>query len=411
VEELKSDFHDLINKLKKYHPRLYSYTSQTSFEEQAEEILSGMNSDLNMEQFYKRIAPLLASVGCSHTGIRIPHDYQNALFEQGHFFPFKLYVSDKRAYFISAPGHQGENLAPGSEIFSINKMPVDQIIEELLTIIPSEGSCMSTRYQELNRDFQSYFHLLDPSEHFLLELSAEESKAMVEVDACQYSVIHPTGANNMPLRPYSFHLNTSPEIGVLAVSSFGIRNMEKYFAFLDSTFRIMEDVPNLLLDLRDNHGGHPIFAAQLFSYLTNNDFTYFQRNPDVEDFEPLYNTMEPNQLHYKGNIYALVNGSCLSTTGHLISLLQYHTEAIFVGEQPGSTFRCNDFSIQLQLPNTGMELNIPRTTFMTAVEGYSENKPFPLDYRVNIAAQDIIEGTDKYQSLVYELINEKNSRP
>ena len=182
----------------------------------------------------------------------------------------------------------------------------------------------------------------------------------------------------MPLRPYSFHLNTSPEIGVLAVSSFGIRNMEKYFAFLDSTFRIMEDVPNLLLDLRDNHGGHPIFAAQLFSYLTNNDFTYFQRNPDVEDFEPLYNTMEPNQLHYKGNIYALVNGSCLSTTGHLISLLQYHTEAIFVGEQPGSTFRCNDFSIQLQLPNTGMELNIPRTTFMTAVEGYSENKPFQI---------------------------------
>ena len=215
----------------------------------------------------------------------------------------------------------------------------------------------------------------------------------------------------MPMRPFSFHINRNPEIGILEVSSFGIRNMEEYFAFLDSTFRVMEDVPNLLLDLRDNQGGHPIFAAQLFSYLTASDFTYFQRNPDVEEFEPLYHVMEPNQLHYNGNIYVLVNGACLSSTGHLISLLKYHTGALFIGEEPGSSFLCNDKSIQLQLHNTKMEVNIPRTTFVTAVTGFSEKEAFPLDYEVNVSVQDLLNGTDSYLTLIFELVDEKQTKP
>ena len=78
AEELKSEFRELINKLKEYHPRLYSYTSEVSFENQAEEILSNMNSELGIEQFYLRIAPLVASVECSHTGIRLPREYQQS---------------------------------------------------------------------------------------------------------------------------------------------------------------------------------------------------------------------------------------------------------------------------------------------------------------------------------------------
>jgi hypothetical protein len=167
--------------------------------------------------------------------------------------------------------------------------------------------------------------------------------------------------------------------------------------------------PNLVLDLRDNRGGHPIFAAQLFSYLTDSDFTYFQRNPEIEEFEPLYNPMQPNKNHYKGSIFVLVNGSCLSTTGHLISLLKFHTKALFIGEEPGSSFSCNDLSIQYQLPNTGMEVNIPHTTFVTAVSGFEEGKPFPVDCEMNISIGDLLNGNDSYTSFVDKLIIKKTS--
>ena len=83
---------------------------------------------------------------------------------------------------------------------------------------------------------------------------------------------------------------------------------------------------------------------------------------------------------------------------------KYFTGALFIGEEPGSSFLCNDMSIQLTLPNTGMEVNIPRTTFMTAVSGLSEEEPFPLDYEVDISVQDFLSGTDTYKTFVYELL-------
>jgi hypothetical protein len=154
-------------------------------------------------------------------------------------------------------------------------------------------------------------------------------------------------------------------------------------------------------------GGHPIFAAQLFSYLTDQEFTYFQRNPDVVDFEPLFNPMQANPLHFEGNLFVLVNGKCLSTTGHLISLLKYHTQAKFIGEEPGSSYLCNDFSTQIKLPNSGIEANIPRTTFITAVEGFDDKLPFPVDYLVEIKVQDILNNKDNYLLYMQTLLSEK----
>jgi len=402
AEELKSEFRNLIQKLKKYHPRLYSYTSEVSFENQVKEILSNLNSDLDIEEYYLRIAPLVASVECSHTGIRLPGEYQQSIYKNGLFFPLNIHVHESRIYCLSTHG---------SEIVSINDRPVSQIIDELLSIIPSEGNCMSTKYHVLNQKFHIYFHMLDPSDRFHIEYSPSTSMGSVQLDACNYEQLELNDAAPLSLVPYSFHRKSNPELGILEVSSFGIRNMEEFFAFLDSAFRIMKDssLPNLLLDLRNNQGGHPIFAAQLFSYLTNRDFIYFKTNPDVEEFEPLYHEMKPNPLHYTGNIYVLVNGACLSTTGHLISLLKYHTEALFVGEEPGSSFLCNDKSILLQLSNTGMEVNIPQTTFLTAVSGFNEDGPFPVDYEVNISVQDLLDGTDTYHSKVIELLNEKQA--
>lgn len=251
--------------------------------------------------------------------------------------------------------------------------------------------------------------MLDPSESFHIDFSSSGSRENIQLEACAYEQLQQMENFPVDLQAYSFHMESDPEYGVLKVASFGIRNMEEYFFFLDSTFQLMNNsgAPYLVLNLRDNWGGHPIFAAQLFSYLTDGDFTYFQRNPDVEEFEPLYNPMQPNENYFKGSIFVLVNGGCLSTTGHLISLLKYHTGALFFGEEPGSSFSCNDFSIQYQLPNTGIEINIPRATFVTAVSGFEEGKPFPVDCEMNISIVDLLNGNDSYTSFVDKVIIKK----
>jgi hypothetical protein len=406
-EELKSDFRELIKKLKEHHPRLNAYCSEASFEQEAEEILESLNADLGLEQYYCRVAPLVASVKCSHTGIRLPPGHQQNIFEAGLFFPLKLFFRDRKAYFLSASASPQVGLKAGFEIAAINNRPIDSIIEEILMLVPSEGNNMTRKYQELNRDFHKYFHMLDPSGKFTIEFVSSDSKGTVELDAFPYSEVHRVTEPEYSERHYSVQLFSNPDRAILKVPSFGIRNMETYFTFLDSTFLELKDkkVQDLTLDLRDNQGGHPIFAAQLLSYLSDREFTYFKRNHDVPDFEPLYQPMQPNPQHYEGRLYVLVNGNCLSTTGHLITLLKYHTEAIFIGEEPGSTFLCNDFSMQTSLSSTGIEVNIPRTTFVTAVSGFKEGEAFPIDYEVQNTVLDILAGRDTYASFVDDLIH------
>jgi hypothetical protein len=192
-------------------------------------------------------------------------------------------------------------------------------------------------------------------------------------------------------------MTSSGKTGILKMPSMAVMDMEGYMAELQRIFIQLsgQKVSHLILDLRGNEGGHPIFAAQLLSYLVHEEFTYFRQNPDAPEFEPLYHPMSPDSHAYSGDLIVLVDGGCLSTTGHLISLIGFHTQALFAGEDPGSSFRCNDHSIQLRLPNSGIEANIPRITFETAVNPPADEEDFKVDLPVSPDPEDLASGTDR----------------
>ena len=304
--------------------------------------------------------------------------------EFGNYFPLRLFFDAGKAFYVSGLSEDENQMSPGDEILAINGEPIDRIIEQLFYCIPAEGCNETTRYNELNKSFNSLFYLLDDSETFEIK--------------CKNGAFH----KNFPVsdkdKVVEYSLADANSVVKLKVSSFAVPDMDRYLFQLDSIFNDLKakDVRDLVLDLRDNPGGHPIFAAQLLSYLTDQEFVYFKRNEDVKDFEPLYNTMQPNELHFDGNVYVFVNGGCLSTTGHLISLLKFYTDAKFVGEEPGSSYTCNDFSAGLKLPHTAILLNVPRTVFETAVSGFTRCEPFPIDYEIKVKAKDLINNTDPY---------------
>lgn len=404
VQELHTDLQLLYTILKEQHPQLYTYSSKDSLDLLVEKILSDINEPLTLEEFYLQTAKLTHAVNCSHTGVKLPSSYQNLLNSLASYFPLRLFFTNGKAYYISGLPEGDHTLSPTNEVISINDRPVDEIIKQLFYFIPSEACNETSKYHELNKKFNTLFYLIDGSAQFDVRFKTGDSIKRMTVVSSNLSDMHlDDGTNHHNLVDFNYTNNKT--IGLLKLPSFAIPEMEQYFNQLDSIFSDLEtnNIQNLILDLRDNSGGHPIFAAQLLSYLTDSEFIYFKRNEDVKEFEPLYNAMQPNKLHFGGNVYVFVNGGCLSTAGHLISLLKFYTKAVFIGEEPGSTFRCNDFSMQMALPNSGIVLNVPRTTFETAVSGFKLCEPFPVDYKVNVNALDLINGADSYIDMVMSI--------
>ena len=406
VDDMHSDITELYKTLGEYHPQLYTFTSKDSLDQIYHEIVSSIDTALTTERFYARVAKLADAIRCSHTGAQLPSRHQVLADSFGNHLPLKLYFTNGRAYLISTL-HNPERLALGSEILAINDKSIREIIREVFAYIPSEGCNSTTKYREINRKFNSLYYLVDDTEAFRIQFRHGKVIDNINVPACRLADLEFDSDSHEENSNVTIEYFNNRSAAFLKVSSFAITDMDHYMTSLDSIFRDLRslDIPDLVLDLRDNSGGHPIFAAQLLSYLTKREYTYFRRINGLPEFEPLYNAMEPNSLNFNGKVYVLVNGGCLSTTGHLISLLKDRTDARFVGEDPGSTFRCNDFSTQVTLTNSGIVVNVPRVTFETAVSGFKICEPFPLDTKINVDISDVITKKDPYLDTVMSMLD------
>jgi len=404
IDELKEDSNYLVEQLEQNHPQLYRYISKDKFYGLINFPMQSIDSELTVVEYFNLIAPIIESIKCSHTGIRLPENYQKTINSSGNFLPIKLLLTGNKAFCIS--NYSNSEILPGNEILSINNISIQNIKEKLYKYVPSDGDNETTKDYQLNHNFNSYYNLIDNSNTFEIEYLNSDTKLKTSVKACKYSEVNKNNEVGRDEMPIEFFLSKENKVGRLKVKSFMINDINKYIQKMDGIFQLLhnEKIQNLILDLRGNSGGHPIFAAQLLSYLTDKEFTYFERNNDVKEFEPLYNKMQPNKIQFEGKIYVFIDGGCLSTTGHFISLLKYHSNAIFIGQEPGSTFRCNDFSIKVTLPNTKIEANIPRTTFETAIGEKEKMNSFTLDYNVCISIEDYLSGTDSYVKLVNTLI-------
>lgn len=411
-EALQSDLEFIFSSLENYHPRLYAYTPRDKFTSLSERLKNEITDSLKIRDFFLVAAQLTDAVKCSHTGIRLPATFRDELHAKGHCFPLKLFFRNGRAYVISSPSKVGAAINAGDEITSINKRPVREIISKMAHLVPKEGCNTSTLYHEMNQNFTAHFLMIDDAETFDIEVKTPSGRRQLQVRAehC-HDALDPDDSNT-PDRIVVFKIHDKKSTAVLKIHSFSIPDMDAYFRDLENFFEQVRNnrISHLVLDLRGNSGGHPIFAAQLLSYFVKEEFTWFKRNDAVTEFEPLYQPMDPNQAPFSGKLLVLLDGGCLSTTGHLISLLKEHTNALFIGEEPGSSYLCNDFSIQATLPNTGIEINIPRATFETVVTGFSPCQPFPLDYRIDETIADKLQQRDPWMDRAWMVI-EGNGHP
>jgi len=414
-EQLKEDLNYLKNNLESTHPQLYRFTDKSELNKLFMKSNELLNVGLNTLEFYQLIAPIVEKVKCSHTGIRFSDQYQTTLEESGNYLPLEIRFIGEQSFCISSFPKEN-NILQGSEILSINGKEISEIREIIFSWIPADGHNVSSKYFEINRNFNSYFRLLDNSTQFDITYKPADygnlSHFQINAVSSQQIENFKDNKNGMEQKSESLSYSNMEELslGMLRIPTFGISDIDGYLTQLDQIFSEVNQrkFKNLVLDVRGNRGGHPIFAAILLSYLAEDSFVYFENKNRADEFEPLYREMSPNEKAFSGNCYVLVDGGVLSTTGHLVSLLKYHNLVKFVGEEPGSSFYCNDMSTQIRLPHTGIIANIPQMIFMTDVSGFKYGEKFNVDFPIAMDLPDLVSGKDTQLEFILRRIKEEN---
>jgi len=188
-------------------------------------------------------------------------------------------------------------------------------------------------------------------------------------------------------------------------------------------------VRTLVIDLRDNGGGHDELGRELFAYLAAAPFRYYaglylrssafsfsqyadppMPGPPPNLYEtdaegrlrwlasPNYGIHRPEAERFSGRVFVLMNGGSFSTTAEFLSVAHFNRRAVFIGEEAAGGYYGNTSgaTIVVTLPNTGMRLHLPLQRYDLAVAGFSPmDRGVPPDYRVVATARDVLAGRDR----------------
>ncbi|MBN1481418.1 hypothetical protein EH223_03535 [candidate division KSB1 bacterium] len=416
TDELHDDFKYLRRQLQNIHPQLYLYTAKENFDELFENTLQSINSAKTADDFFRLIAPVVAQARCVHTGIRLADEFLQATSNRKTRLPLDIKYIDNKAYIITDYSHNPA-IQAGMQVLSINGMSSSNIWQQLVACIPADGYNQSQKTFVINNNFSSaYSSYIAHCEQFDLEcLTSTGEKMSVRVTAQTPGTLeqaihqrYPEALTHNSL-PMIMQIINQSKTARLTVKGFWAPDPEQFMSFLQESFSRLktENIQNLILDVRGNKGGHPFFAAELLSYLARSEFIYFELPEEQGEFAPLYKPMPYKKDHFTGDIYILMDGGCLSSTGHFLSLVKYHKIATLIGEESGGSFYCNDGSIQVALPNTKIVLNLPQTTFQTAVDGFEKGDPLLPDFEVKPTLADVLNGQDVVLDYALQLIQKK----
>jgi len=402
-KKLQEDFLQMRKVVEENHPALYDYTAKETLDSLFEHQYKLIDNDLDFNEFYRILSTVLERIGCGHTKLWIPSDYWNIVPKR--LFPLKIhFIQDK--VFVSGYYSPSSQISLGSEIISINTMPIQEIIKTLKAITSSDGFIQAFKSKTVEKNFSKRYALVyGYPEIFSIKYVApgEFTPKATELLPVAVEVIDKNPVRGSEL---SLKLLEQSNAAILTINTFIYYDqLELFKSFIDSSFETIKKLKtaNLIIDLRGNDGGDPFCSSYLLSFIEDKPVPYF-----AESYGKYAALAQPIPLapnNFKGNLYTLIDGSGFSTTGHFCALLKYHQIGTLVGTETGATFTCTGSVHYVDLAHTKLILGTARNRrYRIAVENMDRTRGVVPDYQVESSQNDLINGKDTVLEFVLNLI-------
>lgn len=150
--QMREDVDTLVKYLEEAHPNPYYRYSKEKFYKDVQLVKSRLNKNLNIVDFYLTTEPLLGKLDDGHTDFHIIQTY----YSQNPFvlpYSFKLvthkpYIICKSAYHTIAA-----QLPAGAEIISINKIPAQKIVNDIINLNTGKNRAFRAEFGATRFDF------------------------------------------------------------------------------------------------------------------------------------------------------------------------------------------------------------------------------------------------------------------
>jgi len=475
-KDLQKDIDFVHHKLESLHPDLYHYISKKDLDYKFDSLKTSLTTPMTSNEFYFRLSPVVASIKQGHTQT-IPlvkkmkyHDRKSAgskgLSPLAHF-DFELF--DNKLYIVKN-NSKDTTIKAGTELQMVDGIKPIDVITRYRTTFTSDGSNQTFFSRKLAKGFARYFYyehgILDSVNCQLKYKDTLRNLTLLRIEKPVKSVVDKTkeqkaldrelkqkeekkkrllGYDTLK-RIYSKELTFPVQDSSVAIMKINDFMKGNYRKFYKQSFQQLNSAhtKTLVLDLRDNGGGHIRDIYTLYSYLADSSFHLIEK-PQVTSKTSLWHigyyndqpfwvqviqtillpfVVEMDIITYlktkkekdhtytfalresrlarvksdgfRGKVYVLINGGSFSASSLLSSNLKGSKRAIFVGNETGGAYNgCVAGILPVRtLPASKLKLRFGLMVCKTPYSDVPDGRGILPDMEITPTIADRINGKD-----------------
>ena len=443
--QAKEDFMVYINVLKEAFPGLHNVITQAELENyiaQTLELIDSKRGDLKFNEFQEIMKGAIVKINDSHIYfLRLPWETESKppSFKRSVEFGW---INDTLMCTNAILEHKH---LIGREITSVNGMNADEIKMKIISSTAGYDAKIES-YIDYHLALASFFTGFDTD--LVVEFADGESMELKRVSSLTSLTYSLNLFNSINRHRGSYNLSfPDTTTACIGLSNFNLNQVQVEDIANFISFISNENTPNLIIDLRNNGGGHAEALEKLYSYIagepfTLNSYSRVNKRTGFESFRYSLNRMEDDstfeyysaeegkegfynrpegiktivpdpEINFKGNVYVLINELSASAATLFAAMLVRNNRGIVVGRETRTAFHFMN-ALQfadIRLPNSMIRINIPlvHCVFDDATD---ERTPYGRgvlpDYPVPITIEELsFENGDAIMNYTLQLIKNR----
>ncbi len=426
---LKADLLYYQAKLEQYHPNLYLYSSKEKVDRLFDSLSHSIRRPLGEAEFYQKITLSSSTIKDGHTLILPSATFVEHHNAKSNFLPLQIGLNDQKLY-VKMDCTHAKHLAEGTIIDSINGLAAGFILESMLSRQVRDGENLAYAEWIIDSYFREYYsYVFGHPERFKIAYNKGNHSYTIQTKGLtkdsifyyrqkNYSHFFPANTGNKGIF-LSYPQNQ--QVAILTIKDFHSNVLkseyqQKFRSAIKVIFAelIQNQVPNLVIDLRNNQGGDVENGVFLLKHLIEQPFKVVNRYQKLRKGKlgpgkgPSMGIHQPKAQVYKGQIYVLVNGGSFSNSVIVSSCLSRYSKALFVGtESGGNPNVLAGYAKDFELPNTQIKVQVPTIRFTMSSLAQNTGSGIVPNHQIEHRIENHIQQVDRQLEFSLDLIRRK----